>query len=128
MDAYLMDPDVELERRYAYDLLAMHRQLIVDRGIDPSRLQELQISKVREVLPAIRRGMVTVDEGLADAASLTRPDLEERYRGKASDGVTAGPDTSSVVRTAAEPEWKRCPTCGGLTRVQPDPSREQDHQ
>lgn len=118
-EAWLADPEVELERRYVYDLISMHQQLVVDRGIDPSRLQELKVSKIREVMPAIRRGIVTVDEGLEDAARLTRSDLELRYRGKASDGVTAGPDTSTEVRTEQEPEWRRCPSCGSLTRVMP---------
>jgi hypothetical protein len=118
-EAWLADPEVELERRYVYDLIAMHHQLVVERGVDPSRLQELKISKVREVLPAIRRGLVTVDEGLQDAEQLRRSDLEERYRGKSSDGVTAGPDTSTAVRTESEPEWRRCQCCGSLIRVNP---------
>jgi hypothetical protein len=116
-EAWLDDPEVELERRYVYDLIAMHHQLVVERGVDPSRLQQLKISKVREVLPAIRRGLVTVDEGLEDAEQLRRSDLEDRYRGKSSDGRTAGPDTSTEVRTAEEPEWRRCRCCGSLTRV-----------
>lgn len=118
-EAWLDDPEVELERRYVYDLIAMHHQLVVMRGVDPSRLQALKISKVREVLPAIRRGIVTVDEGLGDAEQLRRADLEERYRGKSSDGATAGPDTSTEVRTQEEPEWRRCKCCNSLIRVTP---------
>lgn len=115
-EAWMADPGVEVEARWVYDVLAMWQQLVIERGVEPSRLQELQISKVREVLPAIRRGLVTVDEGLGDAETLRRSDLEERYRGKSSDGRTAGPDTSTEVRTAEEPEWVRCPHCGSLTR------------
>lgn len=119
-EAWLADPEIELERRYVYDLIAMHHQLVVERGVDPSRLQQLKISKVREVLPAIRRGIVTVEEGLGDAEQLRRSDLEERYRGKSSDGVSAGPDTSTEVRTSEEPEWRRCRCCNSLIRVTPE--------
>lgn len=116
---WLADPDLELERRWVYDQMAIYEQLVVQRGVDPERLKQLQVSKVREVLPAIRRGLVTLDEGLTDAGELRRSDLELRYRGKASDGVTAGPDTSTIVRTEDEPEWQRCKCCGSLVRVAP---------
>jgi len=124
-EQWLAEPEVELGARYVYDLLAMWQQLVVQRGVEPSRLQELQVSKVREVLPAIRRGIVTVDEGLSDASTLKRSDLEERYRGKSSDGYTAGPDTSTEVRTEQEPQWTRCRCCGSLIRVTPG-NEEQD--
>lgn len=118
-EKWLADPGVEIERRWCYDLMATYEQLVVERGVEPSRLQELAVSKVREVLPAIRRGMVTVEDGLNDAAELRRPDLEARYRGAASDGRTAGPDTSTAVRTEREPEWRRCSCCGSMIQVTP---------
>lgn len=116
-DDWLADPGIELERRYTYGLLAMYQQLVVDRGVEPERLKALHVSKVQEVLPAIRRGLVSLDEGLGDAAELRRADLEARYRGRASDGLTAGPDTSTAVRTEDEPEWRRCGACGSLIQV-----------
>jgi hypothetical protein len=83
-------------------------------------LKVMKISKVREVLPAIRRELVTVTEALEDATQLRRVDLEAKYRGAASDGHTAGPDTSTTVRTEREPEWRRCEACGSLLRVTPE--------
>lgn len=120
-EKWLADPGLELNERYVYDLIATYRQLVVERNVEPSRLQELHISKVREVLPAIRREIVTVDEGLDDAEQLVRSDLELRYRGKSSPtNGTPGPDTSTEVRTEQEPEWRRCGCCGSLLRVSPD--------
>jgi hypothetical protein len=118
-EAYLADPELELERRWVYDSMAMYKQLVVERGVDPSRLQELQISKVREVLPAIRRELVTLDEALDDATTLRRVDLEQKYRGAASDGRTAGPDTGTEVRTEREPVWRRCEHCGSMYQTTP---------
>jgi hypothetical protein len=82
-EAWLNDPEFEgdLGRRWVYELIAVYEQLVVERGVDPSRLQRLHVSKVREVLPAIRRQQAPLDEALADAETLSRPDLEIRYRG-----------------------------------------------
>ena len=113
-DAWISDPEFEgdLGRRWAYDLIAVHTQLVVDRGVDPSRLQRLHVSKVREVLPAIRRGQVQLEDALGDAETLSRPDLEIRYRGVASSSPVAGPDGTTAVDTRAEPEWVVCGCCG----------------
>lgn len=118
---YLMELELEFElsRRWVYNSIALWEQLVVQRGVEPSRLQQLQISKVSEVLPAIRRGQVTVDDALEDAEQLRRPDLELKYRGAASDGHTAGPDTSSAIRTEREPVWKVCQCCGSRYMAQP---------
>lgn len=118
-EKWLGDPELDLERRWVYDVMAMYKQLVVDRGVEVSRLQELQVSKVREVVPAIRRGLVTVEEALEDATELRRADLEIKYRGRASDGVTAGPDQSTAVRTEREPEWKKCSCCGSMIQTTP---------
>lgn len=112
-EAYLGDPVLEIERRYAYDLIAMYSQLVVDRGVDAGRLQQLHVSKVREVLPAIRHG-VPVEEALSDAEVLTRPDLEAKYRGLASsNGATPSRDEGgSTIETAAAEVWTDCECCG----------------
>lgn len=118
-ERWLAEPELDLGRRWVYDLIAFYKQLVVDRQVDPAQLEGIGVSKVREVLPAIRRGQVTLDEALADARELRRVDLEERYRGRGEDGVTAGPDTSTAVRTDREPEWGRCGCCGSLIRKAP---------
>lgn len=119
-ERWLMDPGLELERRWTYNLIATYEQLVVQRGVEPARLAELQVSKVGEVLPAVRRGQVSVDEALEDAAQLRRPDLELKYRGAGADGVSAGPDTGTAVRTEREPVWKTCPHCGSTYQARPE--------
>lgn len=119
-EAYLEDPELELERRWVYDAMAMYEQLVVNRGVSLEELRGFKISKVREVLPAVRRELVPLREALDDARTLRRVDLELKYRGAASDGRTAGPDTSTAVRTEREPEWRRCEACGSLLRVNPE--------
>lgn len=130
-EAYLDEPELGIERRWAYDLISMYEQLVVQRGVPVEELAGVRSSKVREVLPAIRRGQVTVDEALADCRVLSRADLEVRYRGTAS--ATPGvPDVDSTVRTENEPKFRPelprppapepqpevleprnlCPTCG----------------
>lgn len=117
-EAYLADPDVEINARWAYDLIAVYRQLVVERGVDPETLKELQVSKVRTVLPAIRREQITVKQAFADARSLARRDLETKYVGKTSTG--GRPDTDSTIRTDNEPEWAVCPTCNSRYQVDPE--------
>lgn len=119
-EEWLADPGLELERRWVYEHMAMWEQLVVQRGVDPSRLQGLQVSKVREVLPALRRGQVTVEEALTDAEQLRRPELELRYRGSGTDGRTAGPDTSTSIITEREPVWKLCNCCGSRYLASPN--------
>lgn len=111
-ERWIADPGLELERRWVFDVIAIYQQLVVARGVEPSRLQQIHISKVREVLPAVRRGQAPVEEALSDAETLNRPDLEVRYRGVASSAPVAGPDGTTVVDTRAEPEWVTCGCCG----------------
>lgn len=105
-EAWLAGPEIELERRWVYDLISMWRELVVTRGVRPEQLAPVAVSKVREVLPAIRRGDVTVTEGLSDAETLGRRDLEEKYRRR-----TAG-SPEPVLEASAEQEWAICHACG----------------
>jgi hypothetical protein len=102
-DAWLADPDVELTRRHVFELIALYKQLVIERGVSRERLRTLRISKLSEVLPAVRAGEVDLEVALADAGTLTRRDLELRYRGLASD-TPGRPDVDSTIRTEREPE------------------------
>jgi hypothetical protein len=108
LESYLADPGIELERRYAFNLVAAWEQLVVQREVPEERLGDLRVSKVLEVLPAIRSGAVSVDRGLADAEVLPRRDLEIQYRGLVSGGQ---PDVDSTIRTEREPR-RICAHCG----------------
>lgn len=114
-DAWLADPEVALERRWTYQLIATWRELVVRRNVDPVKLERVEPSKVQEVLPAIRRGYIDIEEGLADAESLSRTDLRQRYGpqgiGTQASPNGAKPDTSTRYDAGAEPQYVRCPTC-----------------
>ena len=72
--------------------------------VAPARLEELEPSKVAEVLPAIVGGKIDTDVALSDVAVLGKRDLRERYKGK--------PDTSSKLDATKEPQRCKCPACG----------------
>lgn len=114
--AYVADADTDMEPRWAYQLVEMYGQLVVDRGVDPERLKGLHVTKIRAVLPAIRREQVTVEEAFSDCEALPKRDLETKYSGKAS--PTPGkPDTGTKIHTDNEPQYMRCPTCGSRVEV-----------
>lgn len=117
-DEYIASPELPMERRWAFDHIAIYEQLVVDRGVNPARLKQLAPSKVTKVLPAIRRNQATIDEALSDAKMLRRPDLELKYSGRAS-STPGRPSMGTKVETDEEPAWAVCPTCG--TRKQVDP-------
>jgi len=113
---YFSDPDVQLDPRWAYNLIAIYRQLVVERGVDENRLKELEVSKVTEALPAIRRGQVSVDEAFADIKALSKRDLKLKLSGRASE-TPGQPDTGTSISTESEPEWAVCPSCGSRYQV-----------
>jgi hypothetical protein len=120
-EAYLADPELELDlqRRWVFELIGMYRTLVVEREVSTAELEGLHVSKVREVLPAIRRGWVDIPTALSDVETLTRHDMELKYRGLAS-STPGRPDMGTQVDTDAEPEWRECPTCGSTYLVRSD--------
>jgi hypothetical protein len=116
-EAWLADPEVDLERRWVYKLTDAYRVLVLEQGVPLERVRQLKISKVNEVLPAIRRGQVKLETALSDIETLSRDDLEIQYRGlHSSTPGTPVSATSSVIETDHEPEWATCPTCGSSYR------------
>lgn len=119
-EAWLASPDIELSRRWVYELIAQYRELVVLRDVEPERLQSLEPSKVQLVLPAIRRKQVTIGAALADVETLSRNDLRERYgpQGAGTTRTAAGsaPDTSTRYDAEAEPMFVRCHVCGSRVR------------
>jgi hypothetical protein len=79
---WLADPDVTLTRPTYYRMLQTWQELAVLRKVDESALAGLDMTKTSIVLPALRRGEVTVEELLTDSAALGARDLREKYRGE----------------------------------------------
>lgn len=116
-EQWLSDPGVELERRWVYKLTDAYKFLVLEYGVPRERVEQLKISKVNEVLPAIRRGQVELEAALADVETLPRSELEIQYRGlHSSTPGSAEAATSTRVETDHEPEWATCPTCGSQYR------------
>lgn len=103
---WLGTPEIGLKRAQAYALRDAWQQLVIDRGVQPARLAEADVSKVAVVLPALKRGEVETDVALADCESLSRSDLIDRYRGQL--GGHLDPARERVT----------CPSCG--SRVTPE--------
>lgn len=117
LSSWLSDPEVDIERRWMYKLTDAYKFLVLEYGLPRERVEQLEISKVNEVLPAIRRGQVELEAGLSDIETLRREDLEIQYRGlHSSMPGSAVAATSTTIETDQEPEWATCPTCGSSYR------------
>ena len=103
LEEWLASPEVELGRRHVFGLIEVYRDLVINRQIDPEELGQADVTKVRAVLPAIKRGDVEVVDALADCEALSRSDLSEKYgKGRPNERLDA----------EAEPEKTNCPRCG----------------
>lgn len=101
-EAWLRSPEIEIGRRHAYLLIEAYRELVVERGVTEAVLATAEVTKVREVLPAVRRGEATAEQALADCRSLSREDLAIKYRGGEEHEPT---------------RWEVCSACGSRYSV-----------
>jgi hypothetical protein len=113
-EAWLASPEISLERREVYRMISVHRELVLGRGVEPEQLGAIASSRVHEVLPAIRRGAVTVEQALADADVLTVRDLRQRYQGLAA-RTPGAPEPP--IGDESESVYVTCPACGGRMAV-----------
>lgn len=107
--AWLASPDIALGYRHVYGLIEIHRELVLERGVSQELLAELPVSKVRDVLPAVRTGRATLEEALSDAEVLGREDLRERYSGIST--------VDEPLNADRETEWTTCQSCGSRIKV-----------
>lgn len=112
LEEWLAQPDVEMARRTFFSLVETHRELAVQRAIPIEALERVDVTKVQEVLPAIRRGQVDASEALADAEVLSRSDLREKYRAIAP--LDTEPDRSIAPDDF---HWETCASCGQRLKV-----------
>lgn len=95
---WLGQPEISLSRAEAYAMIGAWRDLVVGRGVESSRLEGLDVSKVAVVLPAIRNGS-DVDEALSACAILSRSDLRAEYQ------------------SSEHAEYRVCDACGSKVKV-----------
>lgn len=98
-EEWLASPEIELSRRHVYNLIEIWRETVVKRGLTAEELAGLEMSKVKEVLPAVRKGLIGLPEALSDVRALSRRDLRKRYKG----GVIVDDEDVHLIQ---------CPTCG----------------
>jgi hypothetical protein len=113
-EEWLASPHIDIGRRHVFGLIQVWRELVIKHNVKPTELEGVRVSSALNILPAIRRGQVPVEEALSDAKTLSREDLRERYE-RAS--ATAGPDTSTHYDAETEPAHAICPACGSRYRV-----------
>lgn len=118
-NAYLADPELEIEPRYAYSLLEIWRELVVNRGVSPDELADIGVSKAQKVLPAIRRGYVDLPDALASAKVLKRDDLRREFAPSQNPDAPPGAPVANDHRIVPEdePEFAQCEACGSMYRV-----------
>lgn len=87
-DEWLAEADLDIGRRQIFKLTEIYRTMVVERGVEPEKLEGIRITKAYAVLDATRRGQVSVQDALADAEVLPLDDLKKRYRPKTSDVTT----------------------------------------
>lgn len=100
-EAWLAQPEIDLNPRHVYRMVQVWRELVVERDVSPETLDAAEVTKVAVVLPALRAGKTTVEDALADCATLSRSDLQERYAG----------NLQAPIAPEAE-DWHDCPDCG----------------
>lgn len=102
LNHFLASPDIELSKGHALKLTRIYRELVVDRGVPTKELVGVDLEKVQLALPAIKAGKALAQDAIADAKSLTRGDMAERY---------SQADPNAKLAAEDEPERATCPTC-----------------
>jgi hypothetical protein len=123
-EEWAADPDIDIGRRWAYELITLYKSLVIQHEIAPERLVAIAPAKLQEVMPALRRRQISVEEALSDAQTLSVADIRDRYRGHAATKTSKGsaPDIGTSYEALHEPQFVRCPTCG--SRVRPEEIHE----
>jgi hypothetical protein len=106
---WMAQADVGLEWRQVYAYIQAYREWIVKRNVDPSRVADIAIGRLREVTPAVQRGLMATEDALADAESLSVNDLRDRYK-----NVKVA--VESALDADTEPRYFTCSSCGSRVR------------
>ena len=77
---WLGAPEIGQKRTKTLGLIQLWEEFVVKRGLDAATLGQLDESKLRLVLPALRREEVDLATALADCEALSSSDLREKYR------------------------------------------------
>lgn len=107
LEEFLARPELGMSRGQFFRLTQMWRDLVLVKAVEPKELETTEPTKVREVLPSIMRGEVSVEDGLADAKELGKMDLRRKYNPKERKQEPDAP-----LNADEEPVRVQCEACG----------------
>jgi hypothetical protein len=81
LSEYLAAPEIEISRTDFYRMVEIWSAYVLNGGVEPATLQGAGPSKLEVPLPALSAGVVTPEQAVADASSMTRKDLRSHYAG-----------------------------------------------
>jgi hypothetical protein len=110
---WLGQPEVGLKRTEFESKVRMFRDLVIVKQVPAESLSGVEPSKALEILPAVMKGDVEVDDALDAAKTLSKSDLRERFstprindHGQAADGSTPlAPERETLAK---------CPMCESM--------------
>lgn len=103
-NSWIASPEIDLGRSQVYALIEAYQVLVLEREMSTDDLGKLEVTKVAQVLPAIRKGAVELEDAISDVEVLSRSDLREKY-GKAGAG--------------GAPPLEMCNACGHKRQKEP---------
>jgi hypothetical protein len=81
LSEYLAAPEIEISRTDFYRMVEIWSAYVLNGGVEPQTLQGAGPSKLEVPLPALTAGVVSAEQAVADASSMTRKDLRSHYAG-----------------------------------------------
>lgn len=105
---WLASPGIELKESSAQAVAQVWRETVIDRELEPPKLEGIDVRKVQIILPAVRDGRTKLEPALDDCRLLGRRDLAIKY---------AQDDPDGPIDPDSEPEMGRCPACGRWCKI-----------
>jgi hypothetical protein len=106
LEAFCGDPEVKFSRSSFLRLVRLWEEYVVVRKVPHAELQGVPSGDADEVLPAIKRGDISVERGLDMARGLSRSDIRAELAAP-NEGLDA----------TREPVRVQCPTCNSVVRA-----------
>lgn len=114
LEQWLATPDVELARSTFFTLTTTYRELVIEQMVPEELLATVDLTKAREIVPAVRRGQVDARTAIADCEALTRTDLLDKY------ARVPALQKQHVEDEPVRPDdfhYESCPHCGQRMKV-----------
>ena len=78
-NSWIASPEIDLGRSQVYALIEAYKVLVLELEMTTDDLGKLEVTKVSQVLPALRKGDVELEAAISDVEVLSRSDLREKY-------------------------------------------------